>query len=117
MSDLFYTLLQQAEEVKQNSLAPNSKACYTSSMNVYQRVMVEEIKVEPYPIDLDKIKVFIIYQKICSMSKLALRSHLLYVLNSIGVEDPNQYSFHSLRRGAAYLSSIRGVPDCIIKKH
>ena len=272
MCDLFHSLLQQAEEIQHNSLAANTNECYKSSMNVYQRVMFEELNVSPFPIDIDKIQVFLMFQwkhknrtkntllgyinafsryfkennleiltndikfkifkqglkrsfktnsdpfqkapfqimwfkkilekfpvflqdsclfmlfltlsfqfflrideltnlkksdikfdsnqgkldvlirysktdqegesitmscwktddinnpinylealqaldehqKICAISKTALRSHLRFVLKTIGVDDFNNYSFHSLRREAVYLASIQGVPDCVI---
>ncbi|OHS93516.1 hypothetical protein TRFO_11718 [Tritrichomonas foetus] len=53
---------------------------------------------------------------ICPLSQGALRSHLRTVLRAIGVDNPECYSFHSFRRGAAFLASAVGVDDCVIKK-
>lgn len=55
--------------------------------------------------------------KICQQSVHRMRQHLKAVLQVIGVEDPEHYSFHSFRRGAAFHASNQGVPDCVIKKH
>ena len=46
-----------------------------------------------------------------------LVSRLRARLKAIGVEDSQSYSWHSFRRGAAYLASKNGVADCVIKKH
>ena len=54
---------------------------------------------------------------ICNCSEHALRSHLTVVLRMIGVEDASSYSWHSFRRGGAYLCGLNGVPDSIIKAH
>ena len=56
-------------------------------------------------------------QRITPTGMHALRSHLTSVLKNIGVENFENYSFHSFRRGAAYLASIKGIQDCVIKKH
>lgn len=56
-------------------------------------------------------------ENISGMSIQALRSHLKFVLNSIGIAYVDSYSFHSFRRGAAFLASEKGVQDCVIKKH
>ena len=56
-------------------------------------------------------------QKIVNVSMHALRSHLTTVFKNIGIEDTQNYSFHSFRRGAAYFASSKGVQDCVIKKH
>ena len=45
-----------------------------------------------------------------------LVSRLRARLKATGVEDIQSYSWHSFRRGAAYLSSKNGVADCVIKK-
>ena len=55
--------------------------------------------------------------KICPGSKPAFTSRLRSHLRQIGVENPEGYSWHSFRRGAARLASQRGVQDCVIKKH
>ena len=46
-----------------------------------------------------------------------LRSHLLYVMRTIGVDNYEQYGFHSFRRGAAYHASLNNVNDCVTKAH
>ena len=46
-----------------------------------------------------------------------LRYHLHIVLKTIGVDDPENYSWHSFRRGGAYLCGLHQVPDSIIKAH
>ena len=56
-------------------------------------------------------------EPVAGRSTHALRSHLRHVLTTIGVESPESYSFHSFRRGGAYLASCRGVADCVIKAH
>ena len=56
-------------------------------------------------------------EKICQQSVHGMRQHLKAVLQVIGVPDPDSYSFHSFRRGAAFHASNQGVPDSMIKKH
>ena len=48
-------------------------------MNVYQRVMIDEIKFQPFPIDTDKIKVFLVYQW---KSKNRTKNTLLSYINA-----------------------------------
>ena len=55
--------------------------------------------------------------KIMIYSIQALRSHLQVVLKAIGIQDPQNYSWHSFRRGGAYLCGMHQVPDSIIKAH
>ena len=46
-----------------------------------------------------------------------LRKLLKGMLIDIGVQDVQNYSFHSFRRGGAHLASVRGVADAKIKAH
>lgn len=54
---------------------------------------------------------------ICHLSETALRSHLYTILATIGIENFNSYSWHSFRRGGAYISGCNGVSDSVIKAH
>ena len=54
---------------------------------------------------------------VCPWKDLALRSRLRSRLREVGVANSEAYSWHSFRRGAAYLASKNGVADCVIKKH
>ena len=54
--------------------------------------------------------------KICPWSQKALTSRLRARLSAIGV-DAQRFSWHSFRRGAAFLASKKGIQDCVIKKH
>ena len=54
---------------------------------------------------------------VCPWKEQALLSRLRARLRAIGVENASEYSWHSFRRGAAYLASKNGVADCVIKKH
>ena len=56
-------------------------------------------------------------ERVCPWSMYSLISRLRQRLEMIGVEDPAAYSWHSFRRGAAFLASRKGVQDCVIKKH
>ena len=51
------------------------------------------------------------------ISHTTLRDWLKRILESIGVKDVNNYSFHSFRRGGAHLASMRGISDSTIKAH
>lgn len=55
--------------------------------------------------------------KLSPWKERALLCRLRSRLAAIGVEDTHNYSWHSFRRGAAYLASKNGVADCVIKKH
>ena len=54
--------------------------------------------------------------KICPWSQKTLTSRLRARLSTIGV-DAQRFSWHSFRRGAAFLASKKGIQDCVIKKH
>lgn len=54
---------------------------------------------------------------ICNLCETALRSHLYTILSSIGVDDYKSYSWHSFRRGGAYLCGCNGISDSTIKAH
>ena len=54
--------------------------------------------------------------KICPWSQKTLTSRLRARLSAIGV-DAQRFSWHSFRRGAAFLASKKGIQDCVIKKH
>ena len=54
---------------------------------------------------------------VCPWKEQTLVSRLRSRLRLIGIENVNEYSWHSFRRGAAYLASKNGVADCVIKKH
>ena len=56
-------------------------------------------------------------EAICPWRERALLSRLRSRLAAIGIENVHQYSWHSFRRGAAFLASKNGVADCVIKKH
>ena len=56
-------------------------------------------------------------ERICPWSSYSLISRLRKRLELIGVENPTAYSWHSFRRGAAFLASRKGVQDIVIKKH
>ena len=47
----------------------------------------------------------------------SLRRSLSSILQCIGVDHVERYSFHSFRRGGAHLASKNGVADCMIKAH
>ena len=51
-----------------------------------------------------------------SNNEYYLRQHLHAVLKSIGVPNPNEYNWHSFRRGGAYYASLNGIQDCVIKR-
>ena len=46
----------------------------------------------------------------------SLNSRLKTYLVGLGY-DSKKFSWHSFRRGGAYLASLNGVQDCVIKKH
>ena len=52
-----YQYLQESNEFSGKSIAESSKSKYESNMRVYESVM-EIFKRQPYPIDIDKMKVF-----------------------------------------------------------
>ena len=54
---------------------------------------------------------------VCPWKEQTLLSRLRARLGMIGIENVSEYSWHSFRRGAAYLASKSGVADCVIKKH
>ena len=54
---------------------------------------------------------------VCPWKDRALTYRLRSRLRAVAVENSQAYSWHSFRRGAAYLASKNGVADCVIKKH
>ena len=54
--------------------------------------------------------------RICPWCERTLTSRLRARLSAIGV-DAQRFSWHSFRRGGAFLASKKGVQDCVIKKH
>ena len=55
--------------------------------------------------------------KIFTKNQYTLRTHLQFLLRSIGINDYKEYSWHSFRRGGAYYAGVSGVSDSIIKAH
>lgn len=108
-SDLFYDgnkLMVTIRWSKTDQLG-NSEICYVYPSNSYSN-----------PINyLNVLQLLDDEDSITGLSIQSLRSHLKFVLQTIGVSNPEEYSFHSFRRGAALLASERGVQDCVIKKH
>ena len=51
------------------------------------------------------------------LSEKTLRGWLGRILQQIGVQDFQNYSFHSFRRGGAHLASLNGAADSVIKAH
>ena len=93
--DLFASLLDQAADVRQHQVSDAPNATYISYLKSYEKCMLADFKKDPS----------------------SLISRLRQRLEMIGVEDPAAYSWHSFRRGAAFLASRKGVQDCVIKKH
>lgn len=59
---------------------------------------------------------FRLFQYIVEVSGDALRHHLKVIVKKMGL-DPNDYSWHSFRRGGAHQAALLGVSDSEIKKH
>lgn len=51
------------------------------------------------------------------LSEKTLRQWLARILQKVGVEHVERYSFHSFRRGGAHLASLNGASDSVIKAH
>ena len=62
-NDFFQQLLAKENEIKAHSITASSKQAYHSCLNVYEHIFTEIIKINPYPINEDKIIAFLIYQK------------------------------------------------------
>ena len=71
----FDSYLQQSEQYSENSLAKSSKNTYDKNLRVYQSVM-EQFKREPYPITIEKLKVFLTFQAHHGMTINTLKSYI-----------------------------------------
>ena len=71
----FDDFLNQAEQYSDNSIAESSKRTYQSSLNAYQ-VTMEKFHKDPFPITIDKLKVFITYQAYNNITLNTLQSYI-----------------------------------------
>ncbi|KAK8899548.1 hypothetical protein M9Y10_001864 [Tritrichomonas musculus] len=71
----FEDFLNQAEQYSNNSIAESSKRTYQSSLNAYQ-VTMEKFHKDPFPITIDKLKVFITYQAYNNITLSTLQSYI-----------------------------------------
>lgn len=71
----FNIYLQQSEQYSENSIAKSSKTTYDKNLRVYESIM-EQFKQPPYPISIEKIKVFITYQAKHGITINTLKSYI-----------------------------------------
>ena len=63
MQELIDGLLREAEEIGGHTVAQSSRNVYEGGMRTYERVLKEVTGMEPYPIDVQKMEIFIVYMR------------------------------------------------------
>lgn len=73
MSSLFDTLLEKAKTFQSNTISEASKSTYQTYLKLYETTM-EKLNEDPYPIQIDKMMVFIQFQKDSGLEYNSLKS-------------------------------------------
>lgn len=71
----FDQFLNESQQYSEHSIAESSKKTYNSSISVYEEIM-RTFQKEPYPITVEKLKVFITYQAKNGISLNTLKSYI-----------------------------------------
>ena len=99
----FAELLQRTQEVSDQSIAPNSMKQYSSCMNVYRQTLQEKLETPPFPLTVEKLKVFLLFKQEEGRAYSTLNNYVNAVANHCSANnEPNitlSIEFKRFKRG------------------
>ena len=89
----FQELLQRTDAVSAQSIAPNSSKQYDSCLNVYRHTLENLLETPPFPVTVDKLKVFLLYKKEEGRAYSTLNNYVNAVSHHCAVNNLDNITF------------------------